>query len=103
MNTVARAEEIGTSVIDLDGEIDLLGADSVDASVAVAMQAASTKLVLDMSKVVFIDAQGINAMLRALGLLEESGGELWLRAPSRPVVRLIDLVGLDTVLRSEAA
>lgn len=103
MNTVARAEEIGTSVIDLHGEIDLLGSVSVDSSVDDAISSSSTTLVLDMSKVVFIDAQGINAMLRALGLIEASGGELWLRSPSRPVVRLIDLVGLDGVLRSEAA
>jgi len=52
-------------------------------------------LTLDLSALTFIDSAGIQALIRAADNLKDRG-RLILRAPGKTVMRVFDLVRLDT-------
>lgn len=83
----------------LRGEIDIATAPALDAFLArcVRETAQPGRLVVDMSGVTFIDAQGLTALLRALTLSRERSVPLILAALPHRVALLMRLAGLDRV------
>lgn len=84
--------------IELAGELDLSVADRLrDRLDALAQPGA--KVVLDLSKLEFIDSSGINVIV-SLHRQAETGGWTLLVEPQMtlPVRRVIDVTGLNTVL-----
>ncbi|MGH2672342.1 MAG: STAS domain-containing protein [Actinomycetota bacterium] len=90
MNDFAvRADPEG--VLWLEGEFDLAAIDAFQAAVDAVLDA-QRELVLDLSKLTFLDSTGIRAFLVVAGLV---GGGLILRRPTQAVRRVLDLVGID--------
>ena len=52
-------------------------------------------LVLDMSGVAFLDSTGLGALLGAKHRLQDAGRELVLRAPTRSVLRVLEVSALS--------
>jgi anti-sigma B factor antagonist len=87
-------------VVDVGGELDLYTAPSFRDSV---LQAASetdpSRVIVDFSRLGFIDSSGLGAIVACLKNLRERGGELTLAAPEGSGLRrLLELTGLDRVL-----
>lgn len=55
-------------------------------------------LVLDVSRVSFIDSAGIGVLVGAHRRLRDKGGSLVLRAPSRQMAGVLDATGLSATL-----
>ncbi|MEV5427729.1 STAS domain-containing protein [Streptomyces sp. NPDC052701] len=92
--TQAVAED-GTTVVTLRGEVDhTCGARLADT--VVTCTGAGRNTVVDLSAVTFIDSTGINTLLAA----HQAARNNWLRLVVRPgpVLRVVRLVGLDTVV-----
>jgi len=92
-------------VVDVGGELDLYTAPSFRDSV---LQAASEtdppKVIVDFSRLGFIDSSGLGAIVACLKNLRERGGELTLAAPEGSGLRrLLELTGLDRVLTVHGA
>ncbi|MFG2635659.1 STAS domain-containing protein [Streptomyces sp. NPDC048362] len=62
---------------------------------ALTADGAGSRTVVDLSGVTFIDSSGINALITAH---RTSQGGLSLARPTASVLRVIELVGLDTVM-----
>jgi anti-sigma B factor antagonist len=78
-------------VIALHGELDLVHATAVaDALVAVA--ACKPWIIVDLSRLEFIDASGIAALRRGRSSAREAGGDLLLVAPQRQVQRVLAII-----------
>ena len=78
-------------VVALHGELDLVHATAVaDALVAVA--ACEPWIIVDLSRLEFIDASGIAALRRGRGSAREAGGDLLLAAPQRRVQRVLAII-----------
>ena len=98
MNLVAlEIEEQGSIVIaEVTGELDIAGASSTGEAIGEAVPASARALVVDLSRLEFIDSSGI-AML--FSLARQLGGrrqQLRLVARAGESVRgLLELVGLD--------
>jgi anti-sigma B factor antagonist len=58
---------------------------------------ASTKVVLDLGRVRFMDSSGLGALLSCLRKLNERGGDLKLCAISKPVRTVIELVRMHRI------
>lgn len=54
---------------------------------------------VDLAETDFLDSTGLNALVIALKHTRKQGGDLVLRAPSRPVTRVLELSGLSTVVK----
>ena len=79
------------------GDLDIATAPVLAASLAVLAGRRVGAVTLDVSGVTFMDCAGLGVVLRAQARLD---GYLWLRAPSPPVRRLLDLLRLGGHLTS---
>src|SRR4051812_5972052 len=69
---IARGQENGVAVIDVDGDLDVGAVDDVDAALEAAL-AAGAPLVVDLVDVNFIDSTGMRAMIGARRRSRELG------------------------------
>lgn len=79
-------------VLRVAGEVDLEVTPALRARLARAAAVSPRSVVVDLSEVTFISCAGLRALYEARG---ELGERLWLRAPSRPVTRLLELIGVQ--------
>ncbi|MFF1707145.1 STAS domain-containing protein [Streptomyces sp. NPDC058252] len=56
------------------------------------------RIVVDLSRVTFMDSTGINIFVAAHRSLTEAGGWIRLAAPTEAVLRLLQIVGVDAVI-----
>lgn len=84
----------GEGTVLLAGELDTLGARVLREHLeSWFLRPSGRRLVLDASAVTFMDVAGLRVLVWAHERLGESGGELMLRRPSHPVLRLLDVCG----------
>jgi anti-anti-sigma factor len=89
-------------VVQVTGEVDVATSALLADAVARAMETADrADLVVDLARVRFIDASGINVLVNAAHQARAVGGTLVLRSPSRAVRRLLAVLHLDEVLAVE--
>lgn len=81
----------------LTGEVDLANAGAIQRAARIAIREGFCEFVLDLSQVTFMDSQGLKSMLQARQELRETGASLVVRNPSRCVVQLLEITGLDDV------
>jgi anti-sigma B factor antagonist len=84
-------------LVELVGEADLTSRqlkDVLDAEVA----AGPALLVVDMSRLTFMDAGALQVILAAWRRLREAGGVMVLASPSGPVRRILELTGADELV-----
>jgi anti-sigma B factor antagonist len=85
------------TVITVSGEVDMATGPKLRDDVLGALAAGNHRIVLDLSKVTFMDSSGLGALLgshRRARLLE---GEIRLAAPSYRVTEILRLTSLDRV------
>ncbi len=80
----------GQVVVALRGELDVVDAASVAASLAV-VAAGGRNLILDLEGLEFIDSSGLAALLRARRRAQEAGCDVLLAAPQQQVLRVLAL------------
>ncbi|MER6036086.1 MULTISPECIES: STAS domain-containing protein [unclassified Streptomyces] len=96
LSIVATATN-GIHVLTVAGEIDHHTGDAL--SQALDLSGTSRPhVVVDLQQVAFMDSSGINVLIAAHRALSEAGGWLRLAGPTGPVLRTLQLVGLDTVI-----
>ena len=93
--TITTRDENGTPVITIAGELDLSNAAEARAAIDTALATGDQRLVLELSELQYMDSSGI-ALLAAAA---RQTGDVELRDPSAIVRRLIELTGLDQILR----
>ncbi|MFC8146788.1 STAS domain-containing protein [Streptomyces paradoxus] len=96
LSVVSTATD-GICVLTLAGEIDR----DTGQPLRQALDASGTprpRIVVDLSRVTFMDSTGINIFIAAHRALTEAGGWIRLAAPSEAVLRLLQIVGVDAVI-----
>jgi anti-anti-sigma factor len=85
--------------VEVSGEIDLANAAQLEHGLVAAQPLDAGRLVLvDAAGVTFIDASGLNALLRAQSFARHHDGDVSVVNPSAPVQRLLEITGLDAQL-----
>ncbi|MCU0312388.1 MAG: anti-sigma factor antagonist [Acidimicrobiales bacterium] len=84
------------------GEVDAYTADALEQALTEARSGeGSPVLRLDLHDISFMDSTGLRVLVATNNELERTGGRLVLVNPSRGVLRLLDLTGLDGSLAVE--
>jgi anti-anti-sigma factor len=83
------------------GELDIAAAADARDVISRA-QAAAPEVICDLHDVSFIDACGLHVLVDAAASARRHNARLTLANPSASVRSLIELVGLDTILRANA-
>ncbi|MBY8877298.1 STAS domain-containing protein [Actinacidiphila acidipaludis] len=85
------------TVVSPAGEIDYSSGSRLREALTVA-EDRPPRVVLDLSHVAFMDSNGITILLLTHKALGEAGGWLRIAGCTSPVARVVQLVGLDTVI-----
>lgn len=85
--------EIGdnAALLELAGQIDLSSAPNIETEFQALADRGLTTVVLDATRVTFIDSTGIHALIRGKRIIHEKGSAIFM-VPSPPVRRLLDLI-----------
>ena len=98
---VAHHHEDGVVVVDVKGEIDALTVPQLWEVVEALIEGGERNLIIDLSRVSFIDSTGIGVVIRAMNALRDKGGDLVLRGPAPMTYQVFETVGLTKVLTIE--
>jgi anti-anti-sigma factor len=89
------------SVVALSGELDLAGAPELSRSLSLLTGPGAGRVVVDLTRLAFIDSTGLRELLRAAKAIDANGGSLTLAGPRPNVQRLFDIVRLAETLSIE--
>lgn len=90
-----------TVVFRLDGELDAATAPGLSRALTSALDQRPARLALDLRAITFLDSSGTRVLIAAARRAHNEGCSLVVRSPSRPVLRMLRLTGLDRVLTVE--
>jgi stage II sporulation protein AA (anti-sigma F factor antagonist) len=91
----------GARVIRLHGELDIGAAPDLERAL-LRSRPPGQRVVLDLSKLQFMDSTGLRVLLRARAAAEEGHWEIFLRDVPSNIQRLFDMTGVHEALPSEA-
>jgi anti-anti-sigma factor len=97
---VSHAVERGEIVIEVEGDIDALSAPRLWQEIEPHLNN-TRQLVVDLSRVSFIDSTGVGILIRAVNVLRERGARLRVRAPAPMTRTVFDTVGLTRLIDIE--
>lgn len=89
-----------TRVVRAYGEIDLATAPRLRDRLTEILHRHGPHVILDLSGITFCDSSGLAAMLGTARRAELLGGELVLASPSPHLRKILELTGLDTIIRT---
>ena len=84
------------AVVRLAGELDISTSPDLQDALA-ELTGAPRRVTIDLAALEFVDSTGLAALLGAHKALAEQGGTLELRHPSKVVIGLVQITGLDDV------
>ena len=88
-----RPESAGATVVTVAGDVDLAAADTLWGVLDEYVRP-GVAVVVDCSKVAFLDSMGLRTLIRAQQKADASGARLTLAAPSEAVLRVLQLAGV---------
>jgi anti-anti-sigma factor len=96
--SIMCSETDGIRVVALHGEIDHDVRDALSEALLPRDGAAPLRIVMDLSGVTFMDSSGINVLVAAHRTAGDTEGWLRISGAQEPVLRVIELVGLDALI-----
>ncbi|MFJ6530553.1 STAS domain-containing protein [Streptomyces longwoodensis] len=88
----------GTRVVSLRGQIDYDVKEVLREALRTEDAAAQPRIVADLSEVTFMDSSGINVFVASHHQASEAGGWVRIAAAQEPVLRVLQLVGIDALI-----
>ncbi|MFL6089002.1 MAG: STAS domain-containing protein [Aeromicrobium sp.] len=101
--TVSTRGEGPFTVVEVGGEVDVYTAPRLREAVVSAIDDGSTRLVIDVDKVEFLDSTGVGVMVGALKKVRSSGGTLDIVCTQPRLLKIFDITGLDKVFGLHAS
>ena len=87
------------AVVTADGEIDASTAGSMDEAVAGALNHGHKQVLLDFTRVTFIDSTGLGVLVKSHRAAEAADARFAVVHPTPQTRKLIRVLGLDQLLR----
>jgi anti-sigma B factor antagonist len=87
-----------TAVVAALGEVDLTNAEGLRDALLSALNSGALGLVVDMTATTFIDSAGVTALVRASRRASATEASVRLAVTATPVLRVLNLVGIDQLL-----
>jgi anti-sigma B factor antagonist len=90
----------GVAILRGSGKLNMVSAPDLRAAVLSAVEDQFTRIVVDLSRIDFMDSSGLGALVGSLKTARQAGGDLRIAAPSAQVTMVLQLSNLDRVLAS---
>ena len=100
---LSTSSDGGYAVVSVSGEIDLETAAQLSDHALTAIREVSPRLVLDLSRVTFMDSTGLQVLIAIKRRAELAGGSLALVGVARAVMKVLTVTGLSETFTIAAA
>jgi anti-sigma B factor antagonist len=100
-----RTPREGLAVIALGGEVDVYTSPRVKQEIVNLLNSGTTKLVVDLTGVEYLDSTGLGVLIGALKRARERDGDLKLVCDNLRILRIFEITGLTKIFdiyRSES-
>lgn len=87
----------GHRVLDVGGEIDVYTAPQLRERLVALVEDGARQVVVDLSRVEFLDSTGLGVLVGAFKRLRNVGGDLSLVCPRERLLKIFRITGLDGV------
>ena len=98
---VDRAGE--AAVVSAQGELDAYTAPALSDALADAAAESDDRVVIDLSRVAFMDSTALGLVVKAVNEIGDRGGDVRLVLPKRSARRIFEITTLDRVLPVESS
>ena len=95
MQISSQSNDNGVTIFNLEGRVDSNGAGQMDDALQSALTDGHFKIVLEMSRVSYINSAGLRTLADVLTQCRNQGGSLKLVALSTKVERVFKIIGFD--------
>jgi anti-sigma B factor antagonist len=99
MKIVLEPRQRGIAVARFTGRLDFTSAAEARGQFTQAIGAGHRKLIIDLSKVDFVDSAGLGSLIGGMRAARQAGGDLRIADPSEQARMLLSLTSLDQVLK----
>lgn len=86
------------AVISVVGELDFATAPRLREQILELLKGGTTSLVIDLSRLDFVDSSGLGVLVATLKRMRERDGRLMIRSPSANTSKVLQVSGLDKLL-----
>jgi len=86
------------TVIVLEGEADVLSSGLLVEALMQQLAPGVVKLIVDVSKLAYMDSMALRAVVMAARVLRNRGGKLILLRPRAALLRMLAITGADTLM-----
>jgi len=100
-----RTPQDGVAVIGLTGEVDVYTSPRLKQEIVDLLNQGQTKIVVDTTKVEYLDSTGLGVLIGGLKRARERDGDLRLICDSPRILRIFEITGLTKIFdihRNEA-
>jgi anti-sigma B factor antagonist len=88
----------GVAVLKLTGKLNMVSAPTIREGVASLVAHGSTRVVVDLAGVDFLDSSGLGALISGLKSTRQAGGDLRIASPGEQVRLVLRLTNMERVL-----
>jgi anti-sigma B factor antagonist len=103
INFDTTVDESGATVIEADGRLDMVAAPQLKALVRTAVGQAKTPVVVELSKVQFMDSTGLGALISGLRATRQAGSDLRIAGATSQVLSVLSMTRIDRVIQPYAS
>jgi anti-sigma B factor antagonist len=100
---VSTRDEGGRVVVAAIGEVDVFTAPALDAELYRLIEDGKSAIVVDLSRVDFLDSTGLSVLVKALKRVREVDGSLDVVVTADRVAKVFRLTGLDALIPLHAS
>ncbi len=100
---VSTRDEGGRVVVVAIGEVDVFTAPALDAELYRLIEDGKASIVVDLSRVDFLDSTGLSVLVKALKRIREVDGTLDVVVTADRVAKVFRLTGLDALIPLHAS
>ena len=97
LNIHIRSSDDDTQVFELQGSLDIATSPTVRAALLDAAERGQHRVIVDLSRLDFIDSTGLGALIGGQRRAKENGGEVRLVTREGQILRLLRITGLLSV------
>lgn len=96
-----KEDKDGITIIKVEKErLDSLIASDLKTELLLSVNGGATKIIIDLSKVVYADSSGLGALLFGLRQLKNIGGKMKLLAANNKIMNLVRIARLEAFLEN---
>ena len=93
----------GVVVLSLSGRLNMVSAVTLRQTIGSLVQDGSSRFVVDLSGISFMDSSGLGALISGLKSARQAGGDLRIAAPTEQVQLVLQLTNMERVLTPYAS